>query len=162
MDLIEKYIENVERKAVSKKIKIYLDNCCFNRPFDDQTQLKIHLETQAKLYVQEQILKGEFDFVWSYILEYENMQNPFEIRKNSIALWKDIAVETVVESENILLFAEALKTKGIKTKDALHISCAVAAKCDYYLTTDKKLLNKDIVEIDVISPIELLTRLEVE
>ncbi len=162
MDLIEKHIENTERKAVPQKTKIYLDNCCFNRPFDDQTQLKIHLETQAKLYVQEQILKGEFDFVWSYILEYENMQNPFEIRRNSIILWKEIAIETVVESENILLFAEVLKTKGIKTKDALHISCAVAAKCDYYLTTDKKLLNKNIAEIDVISPIELLTRLEVE
>ena len=36
-------------------VKIYLDNCCFNRPFDDQTQIKIHLETQAKLYIQAKI-----------------------------------------------------------------------------------------------------------
>ncbi|BBB91794.1 MAG TPA: hypothetical protein PKA28_08480 [Methylomusa anaerophila] len=159
MNLIEKY---AKRKAESKKLKIYLDNCCFNRPFDNQTQLRIHLETQAKLYVQDQILKGEFDFVWSYVLEYENMQNPFEIRRNSIILWKDIAAETIIESEEILLFAESLTVKGIKTKDALHISCAVASKCDYYLTTDRKLLNKDISEIDVIDPIEFLTRLEVE
>ena len=34
-------------------MKIYLDNCCFNRPYDDQTQIRISLETQAKLYVQE-------------------------------------------------------------------------------------------------------------
>ncbi len=26
---------------------IYLDNCCFNRPFDDQTSLRIHLESEA-------------------------------------------------------------------------------------------------------------------
>ncbi|WP_110955093.1 PIN domain-containing protein [Anaerosinus massiliensis] len=155
MDLIEKH-------SKTTKLKIYLDNCCFNRPFDDQTQLKIHLETQAKLYVQAQILKRELDFVWSYILEYENMQNPFEIRRQSIILWKDIATETVIESKDILTFAETLKTKGIKTKDALHISCAVASKCDYYLTTDKKLLNKDISEIDIINPIELISRLEVE
>lgn len=147
-------------KVTSPKLKVYLDNCCFNRPFDDQTQLKIHLETQAKLYVQQQIINGEFGFVWSYILEYENMQNPFEIRRNSIVLWKDIASESVVESEEILLLAESLKAKGIQTKDALHISCAVVSKCDYYLTTDRKLLNKDVPEIVIINPIELLTRME--
>jgi hypothetical protein len=27
---------------------IYLDNCCFNRPFDDQTQIVIYLETISK------------------------------------------------------------------------------------------------------------------
>jgi len=40
-------------------MKLYLDNCCFNRPFDDQTQLKIQLETQAKLAVQNMIYNGE-------------------------------------------------------------------------------------------------------
>lgn len=31
------------------KYRIYLDNCCFNRPYDDQTQAKVLFETQAKL-----------------------------------------------------------------------------------------------------------------
>ena len=53
-------------------MKLYLDNCCYNRPFDDQQQLKIHLETQAKLYIQQKIKDGQYDLVWSYILEYEN------------------------------------------------------------------------------------------
>jgi hypothetical protein len=39
------------------KIKVYLDNCCFNRPYDDQTQLRIELETKAKLYIQQQIIE---------------------------------------------------------------------------------------------------------
>ena len=30
-------------------MRIYLDNCCYNRPFDEQTQLRIRLETEAKL-----------------------------------------------------------------------------------------------------------------
>lgn len=159
MDLVTRY-NNMKKQP--GKLKIYLDNCCFNRPFDDQTQVKIQLETLAKLHVQDQILKGAFDFVWSYILEFENMQNPFEIRRNSIILWKDIATECIIESEEILLFAESLKGIGIKTKDALHISCAVASKCDCYLTTDKHLLNKNIPEIAIINPIEFITRLEVE
>ena len=38
------------------KIKVYLDNCSYNRPFDDQKQLRISLETQAKLYIQSLIV----------------------------------------------------------------------------------------------------------
>jgi hypothetical protein len=32
---------------MSKQYKIYLDACCFNRPFDDQTQSRIYLEAQT-------------------------------------------------------------------------------------------------------------------
>lgn len=70
-------------------MRLYLDNCCFNRPFDDQTQLKISLESQAKLAVQNMILNKKHSLVWSYMLEYENMQNPFDIRRESITKWKE-------------------------------------------------------------------------
>ena len=106
-------------------MRIYLDNCCFNRPFDNQNQLKIHLETQAKLYIQAQIKQGIYDLVWSYILEYENQMNPFEERKESIIKWKNIAKFKVIENEEIIQFAENLNKKGIKPKDALHIACAI-------------------------------------
>ena len=32
-------------------MRVYLDNCVFNRPFDDQSQLLISLQTQAKLAI---------------------------------------------------------------------------------------------------------------
>lgn len=38
-------------------MKIYLENCCFNRPFDDQNQLKIKLEAEAKLHIQAEIYR---------------------------------------------------------------------------------------------------------
>jgi len=28
-------------------MNIYLDNCCFNRPFDDQSNQRIHLESET-------------------------------------------------------------------------------------------------------------------
>lgn len=142
-------------------MKIYLDNCCYNRPFDDQTQMKIHLETQAKLYIQAQIKEGVYDLVWSYILDFENGKNPYEEKRLAIAPWRDIASSCVSEeTEDILLFAESLATKGIKTFDALHISCAVAEHCEYYLTTDKKLLNKPIPEIKIVSPVIFVDEVE--
>lgn len=142
-------------------MKIYLDNCCYNRPFDDQSQIKIHLETQAKLYIQAKIKEGVYDLVWSYILDYENGKNPYEEKRLAIAPWRTIASFCVAEeTEDILLFAESLASKGIKTYDALHISCAVAAHCEYYCTTDKKLLNTPIPEIKIVSPIIFVNEME--
>lgn len=143
-------------------MKIYLDNCCFNRPFDNQTQVKIYLETQAKLFIQQEILDEHYELVWSYILEYENMQNPYEIRRKSIIGWKEMAIETIFANEKILQYAEQLKSQNIRTKDALHISCAVFSKCHYFITTDKKLLNFNVDEIKIISPINFVNEMEVD
>ena len=33
-------------------MRIYLDMCCFNRPYDDQTQPRIRIETEAKVVIQ--------------------------------------------------------------------------------------------------------------
>jgi predicted nucleic acid-binding protein len=141
-------------------MRIYLDNCCFNRPFDDQTQLKIHLETQAKLFIQQEIINGKYDLVWSYILEYENELNPFDIRKETIFDWKQIAIADIEETVEILIYAERLSDIGIKPKDALHISCAVNSDCNYFITTDKKLLNTLVHEIKIISPFQLINEME--
>lgn len=142
-------------------MKIYLDNCCYNRPFDDQNQIKIHLETQAKLYIQAQIREGIYELVWSYILDYENGKNPYEERRLAIAPWKTIASFCILEeTEEILLTAESLTSKGIKTYDALHISCAMAAHCEYYITTDKKLLNAQVTGIKIVSPIAFVNEME--
>lgn len=142
-------------------VRIYLDNCCYNRPFDDQTQMKIHLEAQAKLHIQAKIREGTYELVWSYILDYENGKNPFEEKRLAIIPWKSIASFFVSgESEEMLHFAESLTRKGIKAYDALHIACAVDAKCDYYLTTDKKLLNTPIPEIIIANPIAFVNEME--
>ncbi|KZX10756.1 type II toxin-antitoxin system VapC family toxin [Methanobrevibacter curvatus] len=45
---------------------------------------------------------------------------------------------------------------GIKSKDALHIACATLSSCEYFITCDKRLLNKNINEIKVINPIDFV------
>ncbi len=83
-------------------MRIYLDNCCFNRPYDDQTSVKIRIETEAKLYIQDKVKQGEIELVWSYMLEQENEDNPFDDKKENIREWAEIAVIDVSESEDIL------------------------------------------------------------
>ncbi|MDR0308154.1 MAG: PIN domain-containing protein [Chitinispirillales bacterium] len=140
---------------------LYLDNCCFNRPFDDQSHLQISLETQAKLFIQQEILYGKYELMWSYVLEYENSKNPFDARRDSVIRWKKIAKSSIVESEEILSFGEKLIERGIKLYDALHVACAYAGGCDCLLTVDRGLLNKQIDEIQVYSPIDFIMELEV-
>ena len=53
-----------------------------------------------------------------------------------------------------------LSYKGIKVFDALHIACAVEDECDYYLTTDKKLLNTPVSEIRIVNPISFVEEVE--
>ncbi len=136
-------------------IRIYLDNCCFNRPFDDQSQIRIRLEAEAKLRIQDDIVEEKFELVWSYILEAENVANPFEERMNTIFDWKKKATAVIKENKKILAKANRLKEFGLRSKDAPHISCAISAKCKYFLTTDDKILNKNnvIKEIAIIDPI---------
>lgn len=142
-------------KNFQEMTRIYLDNCCFNRPFDDQAQIRIKLETEAKLKIQTDIQDGKHELVWSYILEAENMANPFEERKRAIRDWKRHSIISINENEAVVQKAIELSRLGIRSKDALHLSCAIYAGCHYFLTTDDKIINKNhlIVELRLTDPI---------
>jgi len=135
-------------------MKIYMDNCCFNRPFDDQSQLRIKLESEAKLKIQEEIRAGRLEMVWSYIIDYENSKNPFAERKKQIVVWKKYAIVDIQENTEIIEKANSLSRKGMRKMDSLHIACAIYSQCDYFLTTDDKVLKKsDIIEeINIVDP----------
>lgn len=143
-------------------MRIYLDNCCFNRPFDDQSGIRVKLETDAKLYTQLQIKTGKIELAWSYILDFENEANPFIERRNTVEKWKRLSVLDIVENESILTVATTISTYGLKPKDALHIACAVGAKCDFFLTTDDIILKKmnGKAEITVVNPTEFIKVIE--
>jgi len=130
-------------------IKIYLDNCCFNRPFDNQSQLRIRLEAEAKLKIQEDIRSGSLNLIWSYLLDYENSKNPFRERRELIAKWKACATVDIEENEEILEVAASVNQHGIKKIDSLHIACAITSKANYFLTTDDGVLTKATLIQDV-------------
>jgi len=144
-----------------EKPKIYLDNCCYNRPFDNQEQMKIRLETEAKLYIQANVRDGKYSLCWSFMLDYENGKNPYEEKRGMIAPWKEIANDFCPSSEIILLRGKAIMKFGVKNEDALHIACAMEKRCKYYVTTDGKLTNKRIEGITIINPIDFVRETEV-
>ena len=102
-------------------MKIYLDNCCLNRPFDDQSQIRIRIETEAKLKIQEEVRSGKIQLVWSYVLDYENNRNPYSERKVRINGWKKYALQDIEENPEVLKTANVLNKFGIQKIDSLHI-----------------------------------------
>jgi hypothetical protein len=135
-------------------MRIYLDHCAYNRPFDDQTNIKNQLETTAKLYIQNQIRQGKYDLVWSYMSDLENGNNPNLENKNSIQLWENIA--KYKSSEAILARGKQIGQNKIRPNDALHISCAIESQCEYFITTDEGLTKKTIDGIKIVNPIDFI------
>ena len=128
-------------------MRVYLDNCCFNRPYDDQSQIKVSLETQAKLYIQELIKKGKIELAASYMLLFENHQNPYEGRKRPIKEFLHDNTTVYIDHnrlEDVRSLAIPIMETGVKNKDAIHVASAILAGCDCFLTTDIRLLKESI------------------
>jgi predicted nucleic acid-binding protein len=144
-------------------IRVYLDNCTWNRSFDDQTHLRIRIESEATLYIQEQIQAGQLELVWSFILDFENDQNPFIERQRAIKKWKNVATIDIDETVTLLETAKRLAKQGLATKDALHVASAIEGQAEYFLTTDDKILRKlsHLNEIKVIDPVTFIKRFDV-
>ncbi len=141
-------------------MKIYLDNCMFNRPFDEQSHIRIRIETEAKLAIQEEIRRGTYQLIWSYIFDYENSKNPFRERQEQIMKWKKYAITDIEENTDIIKTALLLNSKGLQKMDSLHIACAIFAKADYFLTTDDKVIKKAnvITDLEISDPINFIKK----
>lgn len=135
-------VSGITRKLIRAFMRIYLDNCCYNRPFDPQTDLRISLETMAKLKVQSLMRSGEIEYVWSDALDYELSRSPNFQEPDMISPWQDGAVAHVETDDPLIERGEEISSLGLKAMDSLHVASAEAASCDWFLTTDKGILKK--------------------
>ncbi len=139
-------------------MKIYIDVCCLNRPFDDQTQDRIRLETEAIYTILKFIEIGQFALLNSDIILYEVEKIPNLKRKNSIRMILSKAKYYIDLNEDILKRGYEIQKIGVKSYDALHIASAEYGKAKIFLTTDDKLLkvvqnNLDKIHIKVQNPL---------
>ena len=147
-------------------MRIYLENCCFNRPYDSQSSFRVSLETQAKLYIQEKIRQGLYELVCSYMLDYENSKNQDVMKRISIKSYQDKFCKYYVPFERIEYLRDKITeimSYGITYKDAVHVACAVYAECDCFLTTDIRLQKRyKGTEIKIVNPLEFISMTEGE
>ena len=123
-------------------MRIHLDVCCLNRPFDDQAQDRIHLESEAILTIMKYIESGKLDLVNSDAIGYEINKIPDLEKKTKVLLLISKANIYIKLDATFLSRAKEIQKFGIKIYDALHVASAEKGKADIFLTTDDNLLTK--------------------
>jgi predicted nucleic acid-binding protein len=142
-------------------MKIYLDACCLNRPFDDQRQPRIRLEAEAISLILQKLHQREWEWIGSEVLVYELGQTVDVERKERLLLLAGQSHQVVEITEKILKQAEKLEASGFESYDAIHLACAEEAKVDVFLTTDdniQKTANrkKEVFSFMVSNPVRWL------
>ncbi len=57
-------------------MRVYMDVCCLNRPFDDQTQERIRLEAEAILLILNRLRSRGWQLAGSEVIQFEVEQIP--------------------------------------------------------------------------------------
>jgi hypothetical protein len=124
-----------------KKTTIYLDTCCLNRLFDDQTQARIHLEAQAVLLILIGTGAGRWQWIGSEIMDFEIEQTPDQERRHRVRWLANYVHHSVLVQQTEIERAEQLEVLGFHPFDALHLACAESGGASISLTTDDRLLH---------------------
>jgi predicted nucleic acid-binding protein len=123
-------------------MRIYLDNCCLQRPLDNQTQPRIRVETEAVFAVLAAVQAGEQTLLGSEALEYEVMRIPVASRRAEVLSILALASERLLVTDAAEVLAFELEREGLGALDAIHLALASIAQADYFCTCDDKLLRK--------------------
>ena len=148
---------------MSQSYRIYLDACCLNRPFDDQTQPRIALETQAILTILSQCESG-WKLITSAALVEELDQTPDLERLKNVKTILAIAKLKVISSQFIEGRSTEIQKLGFSGYDATHIASAERSQADIFLTTDDRLIKKaqynaQLIHVDIDNPVQWLIKI---
>jgi hypothetical protein len=146
-------------------MKIYLDCCCLQRPFDDKSQPRIAVEAEAILAVLALCESGHLKLLSSDALLFEIKQIPDQIRKENTLEILMLAEKTLELTAEIETLARNIQDHGIKPLDALHLAFASFSGIDYFCTCDDKFIKKarqlENLNTKVAYPTELVMELDI-
>lgn len=145
-------------------MRIYFDNCCLQRPFDNKSQLRVRIESEAIISIIELIEEGRFDLVTSSVVEFELKKTPDPERISFGANVLSLHSERICLSAKMINRAEEFERRGIKPVDALHLAIADVEKIDYLCTCDDRFLKSakmiENLNTKMVSPIALIEEYE--
>ncbi len=94
-------------------MRLYLDNCCLQRPLDDQTQPRIRVESEAVFAVLATIQAGQHSLLSSEALEFEIFRIPDETRRNEVLEILALASEHLVLNDGVEALAQTFEESGL-------------------------------------------------
>ena len=143
-----------------KMLKIYLDNCCYNRPFDVLTQERLRLESEAIVSIVKLAENNQIRILGSKFIEIEMNNNRNELKKMKSQnlyqiIHEDIPLTLEVEARS----EEIMNSSNIRLFDSLHIAIAESAGVDILLTTDdkfEKMASNLDLKLRVMNPLKFI------
>lgn len=141
-------------------LKIYLDNCCYSRPFDDLKQEKVSLEANAIEIIFSKHINKMLEIYKSMAIDFEISKINYDNKRRQVEdLYDAMNLIDIDYSDTIRKRALELRKYNIKDMDALHLAFAESKDLDYFITTDRLLINASKrvkLRIKVINPIEFV------
>ena len=137
-------------------MRIYMDVCCLNRPFDDISQDRVYLEAEAVLAIVSRCEKGDWVLISSGAIDFELSRLSDMDRLEQAQAIYAVAKERINISTEAEQRAAILQQYGLKPLDSLHVALAEMCCADVFLTTDDRLIktaNRVKFNIKVSNPI---------
>ncbi|MCD8049768.1 MAG: PIN domain-containing protein [Clostridia bacterium] len=141
-------------------MKIYMDCCCYNRPFDDLTQKRNRIESEAIMWILDECRAGNCEIVASAALSAEISRiSNIEKRQGVLELYQ-LSGNFVGLNQRIKERAADIRNiSNVQTFDSYHIASAEEASADVLLTTDDKLVkmtSKLNLNVQVMNPLTFM------
>lgn len=123
-------------------MNVYLDNCCYNRLFDDRSNIKNYLEREAVLIILQKAFDNELKIIGSDILKAEMSKIRNEEKRNNVeSLYHVLVIHSIKATQEVGQRAAQIRdTSNIRGFDSLHLASAEIG-ADVLLTTDIKFLK---------------------
>lgn len=141
-------------------MRVYLDTCSLQRPLDDKSQLRVHLEAEAVLAILLLCERKILTLLSSDILIFENDRNPHTQRRAFVSELLKQASETIALTQTITHRAKEFEQQSIKAIDALHLATAEEAQAVYFCTCDDRFLKKakmiGNLRVAIAAPLDLI------
>lgn len=123
-------------------MRIYLDTCCYNRPFDDLSQDRVLIESEAVARLLVRVQQAAVVLVVSDALLFELRRNPSPDRRRVLLGMAALASEHVRMTPTVRALAHQVRALGFGDLDAAHLASAAIAGVDGFLRVDDRLLQK--------------------
>lgn len=123
-------------------MRVYLDNCCYNRLLDDRSYSQIYYERNSVMLILELTEQSAVQLIGSQMLMKEIQETPNLYKRSILQMIYGLCTEEISVDWPIIKRAEEIRhISNIKYKDSIHLACAESANADVLLTTDRKFMN---------------------
>ena len=119
-----------------KKHNIYLDVCCLNRPFDNQSQDRVFLESEAVLTILKRCEENTWTLTTSDVIEFELSRLTNSTKFEKVKSLCEVAINRIVSSDETKVLARNYQEYGVKQMDSYHLALCEMNGIDALLTTD--------------------------